>query len=281
MSFKEALNQLTERAEQAARESGRAEHLGDDGLLHCDTCGEPTQCRVEIFDEIRTVRCICKCERKQKKVLEEQRRREEHERRIQRLRIRGFDKAEMQDWTFENDDGKQPNLTRAAKAYCEQFQKFKSDGKGLVFYGNVGTGKTYAAACIANELISKGVPVMMTNFTRIINRLQDKFEGRQEYLDSLNNFDLLIIDDLAAERNTDYVNEAVYSVIDGRYRAGLPLIVTTNVSLKEMMNAAEIARKRIYSRLLERCHPIQVAGKDRRKQAALDDFAEMNRLLGL
>lgn len=279
MSFKQAFDQLATRAEQAAK--GKQEHLEADGLLHCDVCGEPTQTRIIIFDEERTVRCICRCDREQREREEKARQREQQLLRIQKLRIQGFDKAEMQGWTFENDDGKQPNVTKAAKAYCERFDEFKARGKGLVFHGNVGTGKTYTAACIANELISKGVPVLMTNFTRIINRLQDKFEGRQEYLDSLNAFDLLIIDDLAAERNTDYVNEAVYSVIDGRYRSGLPLIITTNVSLKEMTDAAEIARKRIYSRLLERCHPIQVAGEDRRKQALFDDYAEMNRLLGL
>lgn len=281
MDFKKAIDQIAAKAEQAARESGRKEHVGADGLLHCDTCGEATQTRVEVFGDERTVRCICRCDREKRERQEEARQRERQLLRIQQLRIQGFDKAEMQGWTFANDDGKQPNVSRAAKAYCDQFSKFKENGKGLVFYGSVGTGKTYASACIANELISQGVPVLMTNFSRIINRLQDKFEGRQEYLDSLNNFDLLIIDDLTAERNTEYMNEAVYSVIDGRYRAGLPLIVTTNISLAEMMDATETARKRIYSRLLERCHPIAVAGEDRRKQAALDDYAEMNRLLGL
>lgn len=281
MDLNGAIDQIAARAEQAAKESGRSEHLEADGLLHCDTCGEATQTRVEVFGEQKTVRCICACTRAKMQREEEARQREQQLRRIQMLRIHGFDKAEMQDWTFEHDDGKQPKVTKAAKAYCEQFQKFKQHGKGLVFHGNVGTGKTYAAACIANELISQGVPVLMTNFSRIINRLQDSFEGRQKYLDSFNNFDLLIIDDLAAERNTEFMNEAVYAVIDGRYRAGLPLIVTTNISLGDMMDSAEIARQRIYSRLLERCHPIAVAGEDRRKQAALTDYAEMNRLLGL
>ena len=281
MSFRQAIDQLARRAEQAAKESGRKEHLEADGLLHCDACGEATQTRITIFGEERTVRCICRCDREKREREEKARQRQQQILRIQRLRIQGFDKAEMQGWTFENDDGKQPNVTRAAKAYCDQFSKFQKNGKGLVFHGNVGTGKTYAAACIANELIGRGVPVLMTNFNRIINRLQNKFEGRQEYLDSLNDFNLLIIDDLATERNTEYMNEAVYSVIDGRYRSGLPLIVTTNISLKEMMDAPEIARKRIYSRLLERCHPIEVAGEDRRKQALYDEYAEMNRLLGI
>lgn len=280
MELEKIIDNIAAAAEQAA--ANNDEYLDTyDGLLHCSKCKEPTQCRVTIFGEERTVRCICRCKQEEKAREEEERRKEQKAQKIQRMRIKGFDKAEMQNWTFENDDGKKPQVTRAAKAYCKNFERFSSEGKGLIFYGDVGTGKTYAAACIANELISQGVPVLMTNFSRIINRLQGSFEGRQEYLDSLNEFDLLIIDDLAAERNTEFVNETVYTIIDSRYRAGLPMIVTTNVKFKDMTDAPEIARKRIYSRVLERCHPIEVGGEDRRKQTLFNDFAEMQRLLGM
>ena len=278
-AIKKAFDGIAAKAEQAA--AGNKEHLEADGLLHCDTCGEATQTRVEIFGEERTVRCICRCDREKREREEEARRKERQRLRIQQLRVQGFDKAEMQGWTFENDDGNQPKVMRAARSYCERFEEFKSQHKGLLFYGDVGTGKTYAAACIANELISRGVPVLMTNFSRIINRLQASLDGRQEYLDSLNNFELLIIDDLAAERNTEFMNEAVYLVIDARYRSRLPLIVTTNIHAQKMMTETELARQRIYSRVLEQCHPIEVAGTDRRVQAALDEYAETNRLLGL
>lgn len=278
-SIKKVIDTIAEAAERAA--TGKQEHLEADGLLHCDICGEKTQTRIEILGEVRTVRCICKCDREEKEREEKARKEADRLRKIERLRIQGFDKAEMQAWTFENDDGNQPKVTGAAKAYCQNFDRFGNEGKGLVFYGDVGTGKTYTAACIANKLISEGVPVLMTNFTRIINRLQGSFEGRQEYLDSLNEYDLLIIDDLAAERNTDFVNEIVYTVIDARYRAKKPLIVTTNIDLEKMMNETEITRKRIYSRVLELCHPIEVKGDDRRVQAAFEDFAEMQRLLGM
>ncbi len=278
-SIKKVIDNIAAAAEKAA--TGKQEHLEADGLLHCDKCGEKTQTRIEILGEVKTVRCICRCDREIKEQEEKARKEADRLRRIEKLRIKGFDKAEMQAWTFENDDGKQPNVTRAAKAYCKNFERFSNEGKGLVFYGDVGTGKTYAAACIANELINQGVPVLMTNFARIINRLQGSFEGRQEYLDSLNEYDLLIIDDLAAERNTEYVNEIVYTVIDARYRAKKPLIVTTNINLERMMNETEITRKRIYSRVLELCHPIEVKGDDRRVQAAFEDFAEMQRLLGM
>lgn len=277
--FDKVINGIAAAAEQAAQ--GNKEHLGADGLLYCDICGEKTQTRVEIFGEQRTVRCICKCVRDQNEREEQARKEAERLKRIKRLRVQGFDKAEMQGWTFANDDGKSPKATTAAKAYCEKFKEFKGQGKGLLFHGSVGTGKTYTAACIANDLIDKGVPVLMTNFSRIINTVQGRFEGRQEYIDSLGEFDLLIIDDLAAERNTEFVNEIVFSVIDARYRSGLPLIVTTNLSAKAMAQEREQDRQRIYSRVLEMCHPIEVNGADRRAQAAAKDYAKINKMLGI
>ena len=279
--MKIVIDALAAKAEQAARQSARPEHLESDGLLHCDRCGGATQSRITILGELRTVRCICECE---KKKLEDERKellRAEQVQRIARLRASGFDKADMQEWTFDADDGQQPELMRAARKYCQEFNQFKTKGKGLLLYGTIGTGKTFTAACIANELISNGWPVLMTNFGRIINRMQERFEGRQEYLDSLNNYSLLIIDDLAAERDTEFMNEAVFSVIDTRYRAGLPLIITTNLQVSEMISEQAISKQRIYSRILERCHPIEVKGSDRRTEAAVSDYAETSRLLGL
>lgn len=279
MNMQDVFKDIEEKAERNA--AGKPEHIGADGLLHCDICGHPTQCRVEVFGEQRTVRCICKCD--QDKLAEEkaQQERAEKARRIERLRIEGFAESEMQRWTFAADDQQQPKIRKAMLAYVDGFDDFKRTGKGLLLFGDTSTGKTFAAACVANALIDKGVPVLMTNFSQIINRIQEGFKGRQDYIDSLNGFDLLVIDDLGAERDTEFMNETVYTIIDSRYRAGLPMIITTNLDAKTMMQEKEISRKRIYSRILERCHPIEVKGADRRVRSAISDFAEMNRRLGL
>ena len=107
------------------------------------------------------------------------------------------------------------------------------------------------------------------------------FEGRQQYLDSLNNFPLLVLDDLNTERQTEYMMEIVYNVIDARYRANLPLIVTTNLTREELMNPADMRYKRVFSRLFEMCTPIEVVGADRRHAALKNDIAATKQLLGL
>lgn len=280
MDVRAVFDGIAQNAERNA--AGRKEHINQiDGLLHCDICGDVVQTRVEIFGEIKTVRCICQCDKARLAAEKAQAEQAELARKIQRYRADGFDRAEMGKWTFETDDHKQPQLSRAMRAYADGFDDFKAAGKGLLLYGDVDGGKTFAAACVANALIDRGIPVLMTNFSRIINRIQASFDGRQEYIDNITAYPLLIIDDLAAERNTDFVNEIVYSVIDARYRTGLPLIITTNLSYIEMMQENDIAKQRIYSRIIERCHPIKVESVGRRAKAAAADFAEMQKRLGL
>ena len=227
------------------------------------------------------VPCICKCKAEAIKRENEQRQQREFFERVQRYRRMGFPESDMENWTFANDDRKNPKMSDAMQNYVKHFDEFREKGKGLLLFGNVGTGKTFYAACIANALIDRGIPCLVTNFARIANTVQGLFDGRQEYYDSLNRFPLLLIDDLAAERKTEYMQEIVFNVIDSRYRAGLPLIVTTNLTREEMQHPADITYQRIFSRLFEMCTPIEIDGKDRRCVALKNDIAEDKRLLGL
>ena len=187
----------------------------------------------------------------------------------------------MQTWTFANADGTNEQIMTAAQNYVDHFGEFLKSGKGLLLFGTVGTGKTYAAACIANALIDKGYPVLMTNFARIANTVGGMWEGKQEYYDSLNRYPLLILDDLATERKTEYMQEIVFNVIDSRYRANLPLIVTTNLTSEELKHPSDISYQRTFSRLLEMCLPVKIEGKDKRLEKLKADIQPMRELLGL
>ena len=115
----------------------------------------------------------------------------------------------------------------------------------------------------------------MTNFSAILNDLTASFEGRNEYIERLCRFPLLILDDFGMERGTEYGLEQVYNVIDSRYRSRKPLIVTTNLSLAELQNPQDTAHARIYDRVLEMCLPILFTGENFRKETA---GAKMNGL---
>lgn len=254
-------------AAKSAREVHMSEgdYIGEDGLIYCGKCHTRKQTRVSLPDGTEiTPMCMCDCEVKAKEHAEEEDRRRESMQRVSRYRSAGFADSELAKCTFVNDDGGNPKASRIAKRYVENFREFKGIGKGLMFYGSVGTGKTYLASCVANALIDQCIPCLVTNFSRIVNTLQGTFDGRQQYIDSLNDFDLLVIDDFAAERNTEYVNEMIYNIIDSRYRAGKPLIVTTNISIETFNNPQDLAKQRIYSRIKEMCVPVEVNGRDRR-----------------
>ena len=274
----EVIDMITDAiSENVSKSESESEYMGEDGLLHCGVCHRKTQVEIEFLGKKKKVRCICDCEKKELDAHKEKERQEE----LERQRRICFAETNMVNWTFENDDGKNAKLSEAMKNYVKNFTDFKKDGKGLLLYGTVGTGKTYYAACIANSLIDQGYSVLMTNFARLTNQIQGRFEDKQEFIDSINKYTLLIIDDLGAERKSDFMQEMVFNIIDSRYRSGLPFIITTNLTAEEIKKPQEICYSRIYDRVLERCFPIEVTGVSRRRQSVHDTFFEVKEKLGL
>lgn len=255
------------------------DYLGNDGLLICGVCNTPKQCKVELFGQIRTPYCLCKCQQDQKAKEEEEIKKQDRERRIKKLRKMGFPDAEMQHCTFALDDNQNAKITNIAKKYVSNFEEIKSRGSGLILFGDVGSGKTFISACVANALIDCGFPCLVTNFARLTNTISGMYDGKQEYIDGLDKFDLLVIDDLGSERETEYMGEIVHNIIDSRYRAKLPLIITTNLTMEDLRDPTDIRKERIYSRLLEICIPIHVPGTDRRRQKGKNEYNYMKNLL--
>lgn len=257
------------------------DYYGEDGLLYCGKCHTKKQHRDMYFRVGNVTMCLCKCAIDERKREDDARKQMEFADKIKRYRSVGFPEEDMKNWTFSNDDRADEKLSNAMRNYAENFDKYKAEGKGLLLYGDTGSGKTFSACCIANALIDKGVPVLVTQFTRIRNELWGMSEGRQEYLDNLNKFSLLVIDDLAAEGKTEYMGELIYNVIDSRERAKLPIIITTNLTKEELERPADMTYKRIFSRLFGNCIPVKVEGKDRRKQRLIAEYSSMRDELGL
>lgn len=255
------------------------DYLGKDGLLYCGKCHTKKQTEVMFKGIKHRPMCLCKCESEKRDREEEEKKRKKFEQKIKKLRCVGFPESNMQEWTFANDDMSNNRVTNAMQKYVDNFEEMKKQGKGLLLYGSVGTGKTYSACEVANALIDKGYPVLVTNFARIINSLQATF-NRQEYIDSFNRFPLIIIDDLSAERDTSFANEQVFQIIDARYRIKLPMIITTNLSIEALKNPQDINKQRIYDRILERCFPVEVSGQSRRRKAIREDYNNTKNMLG-
>lgn len=153
-----------------------------DGVLYCGKCHTPKEHIGKCMGLVRKVPCLCNCKTEELETERQQREWLKLQERIKEYRKLGFTEKDMRSWSFESDDGGNPKITKAMKNYVDNFQTFKEQGKGLLLYGGVGTGKTFAAACIVNALIDKAVPCLITNFARVLNTLWS-VEDKQEYID--------------------------------------------------------------------------------------------------
>ena len=196
------------------------------------------------------------------------------------LRSEAFRDMPAAGWRFESAAVTTPQLEKA-RGYAQNWDEFKKAGIGLLLFGNVGTGKSYAAGCIANALIDRLESVLFVGMSDVVNRMQGNFgSDRDHYMKSLMRPDLLILDDLGAERNTSFGKERVFDVVDKRLLTGKPMIVTTNIPLSVMKQAVDLDDRRIYDRILEVCVPIMFDGDSFRKSTAADNLKTAARLLG-
>jgi len=255
------------------------DYTGEDGLLYCGKCRTPKQFRMEappLEGRLLPHPCRCEQERLDQEAAEQEARR--HRQAVADLKRRGFTDPAMREWTFANDNGKCPQM-KHARFYVEHWDTMQEENIGYLLWGGVGTGKSYFAGCIANALMEQEVAVRMTNFALILNDLTASFEGRNEYITRFCRAPLLILDDFGMERGTEYSLEQVYNAIDSRYRSHRPLIVTTNLSLKDLQHPQDTARARIYDRLLEMCAPIRFSGENFRRATAQDKLARLKNLM--
>jgi DNA replication protein DnaC len=254
------------------------DYVGEDGLLYCGKCYTRKQTRVTILGVERTPMCMCRCQAEE---VERKRAEEAAERYKDELLTKCFMVEEMRNWRFENDNGNNPELRTLCENFVVNFDEFREAGRGLLLFGQTGVGKSWFAGCIANALIDKGIACKYLDFTQIANILNDLGSGRNDYIQTLARYPLLILDDLCAERNTSYMDEIVFSVIDARSKAHTPLIVTTNLSAEDIKKATDVSRKRIISRLYESCIPYEVKGRDQRSQGLIADYERFKGLLGI
>ena len=162
------------------------------------------------------------------------------------------------------------DVVRPVRAFVRNLDDNLSRGRGLWFMGDVGTGKTTLAMLVSTEALKRGHSVAIYSVPRLLAEIRDTYDadrGERTYaglFQQLVTVDLLHLDDLGAERQTEWVLEQLYSIVNTRYEDQRAIVVTTNLQPDEL--AAQIGERTV-SRLIEMCgDPLPLFGADRRRE---------------
>jgi DNA replication protein DnaC len=158
-----------------------------------------------------------------------------------------------------------PAVVAATYRFADTIEERLDAGRGLWFMGPVGTGKTTLAMLVSKAALKAGRSVAIYSLPRLLNEIRDTHRPERSHLDLLDRLtavDLLHIDDVGAERTTDWVLEELYSIVNARYEDQRSMVVTTNILDREAL--CDQISERTVSRLTEMCDELPLLGHDRR-----------------
>jgi DNA replication protein DnaC len=153
------------------------------------------------------------------------------------------------------------------QAYIDELDKRLADGRGLWLFGDTGTGKTTLAMLISKAALEAGRTVAIYSLPKLLARIRRTYDSEpngESYLsffERLTSVDLLHLDDVGAEKRSDWVLEQLYALVNERYEDRRSILITTNLPHPEL---EEQIGSRTVSRLTEMCDEIEVLGKDHR-----------------
>ena len=199
-------------------------------LERCEICKEVIKYKTDKYEFMRD----CKCMRKY---------------RVE-AKINKFKSLSITDRNFKSDifmnakidkNGAEAELYKKIKNYVKGFDEVLKLNDGLLFKGNCGTGKTFLANCICNFLIDKGYAVLSFKLADYLRVLREDFEKKTglegKLLEAIKEADMLFIDDLGSEKlSEDWGKEKLCTLIDTRYSARKPILITTNLTATEMVD---------------------------------------------
>ena len=164
-----------------------------------------------------------------------------------------------------------PQVVAATRRFTEQTDERIDAGRGLWFMGPVGTGKTTLAMLVSKCALRAGRSVAIYSLPRLLNEIRETHRAERSHVDLLDRLtavDLLHIDDVGAERTTDWVLEELYSIVNARYEDQRSVVITTNILDREEL--CQQISERTVSRLTEMCDELPLLGHDRRMEARLE-----------
>ena len=258
------------------------DYFNEEGILICGKCNTPKMAFVDIpglFEHRPSPRhCECAKAKAEREEAEYARKRALEE--IERLRRQGLTSAQYMESDFSMDNLHDEKATNTCKRYVEKWEQMKAENIGLMLHGNYGGGKTFYASCIANSLLYKGEAVLMTTITDMALAMKANFgQDRTTILEQVQKVPLLILDDVGREETTFL--DLAYDIVNARYKAKKPLIITTNLTMKAIRDETTSRKCRIYDRLIEMCVPVRVEDAKQRQEIARNKFDKLQTILDM
>lgn len=155
---------------------------------------------------------------------------------------------------FGKEKEKQVRVLAIAKDFADNFDNHRRTGPWLLFMGNVGSGKSHLCAAIINQVVRSGFTALLTKMPRLLREVKDTFNrdsevSQSEIITRLGEIDLLVIDEVGIQFGTDTERMILYEILDLRYEAMLPVILTTDIT--DLKTLEKFLGERIIDRLFE------------------------------
>ena len=248
------------------------DYRDEEGFLCCGTCGERKEACFDntsaLFGGKHSRMCRCELEKLKQQEQEEEAQKLRNNQNV--WRARGIPYEMLRAYTFANDEYPADRVGAICRTYSENFAELPK--QGIFLYGGNGTGKTYYAAAIVNDLIDRGTEAAITTIPDILH-IADMTE-RNNRIETFIQVPFLVLDDIGVESGTEYRREVFFQIVDGRYKNNLPLCCTSNDTPNEWENRAANDKDiyRIWSRINAMCSmKLSMQGENRREIAAKEN----------
>ena len=226
---------------------------------YCKECGKPIQYQtLSCLGLNKLIRIDCECEEKKRQEQEALKAERKHRECVERLRQFSGMPLEQQECLlseFIPRAGTEKHLN-ACLAYTDKFDEYCKQGRGILFTGSTGSGKTHLASGIANELIEREIPVKFEVVPELLQKIQATYSSFAESEDSvispLKKCRLLILDELGGEKPSEWTMTILHNIINYRYINYKPTIITTNLTTSELGN---VLGARTVDRILDKNKP--------------------------
>ena len=271
MDLHPLIDSIAEKGESVMRERGT--FVDEHGIERCSVCRDPVYTFIDGMGKL-PIRCAC-----DDREDEAFRRRKAEQKAQRKVRESPLYNADYSTFTFDRDDKPQSEAATISRAYVEHFAEMSEQNSGLLYTGTVGTGKSFYAACVYNEIIKRGTPALMFTSPALIGAIKREGNG---LVRELNAYPLIVLDDLGAERNTDYAAELLNLFVDARYTARKPLVITTNLSAKDMQSCTDMRYRRIFDRIRTMCPTVVILdGESRRAEQQRQKAQQAREIMGI